>query len=152
MHTEVTLRGVSQTQAQRLAVFVGDRAAARRAEEPVPPLDEDTRQFTADWNKEVIRVLLRSRVDFTGELDDLPRKPDPSAARPLVPPPDDAVFSAARGAAETLGLLSPDGPAVAEWRTVDAAVSGIVDLMESVIASGGTDRLNARGTALLDDE
>ena len=149
LHQEAARRDLPRSQAQRLAVFVAHRAAERRAEEPVPPLDETTRELAAAWNREMIRVIERSKVEVTGDLRDLPRKPDLSAAEPLTPPADRLVVDAAHGAWSTLALLGPSGARSPSWRTVEECVRGLVTQMADVIETDGTSRLNARGTALL---
>lgn len=151
VHQEAARRGLSASQAQRLAVFVAHRAATRRSEEPVPPLDAATREFAAAWNREMIRVIDRSRVEVVGDLRDLPRKPDLAAADPSVPPADQLVVEAAEGAAQTLAVLAPDEDPAGSWGSVHAAVAGLTDQMAAVIDSGGTSRLNTRGTALLEE-
>jgi hypothetical protein len=148
VHGRAARRGLPRQQVQRMAVFAAHRAAARRHQEPTPPLDLPTREFAAAWNREVKRVVLRSRVEVVGDLADLVPRPDPAAARPLLPPADDDVLAAARGVAATLGLLvdrteAPDG-----WSSVREAVGGIVDLMAEAAEAKATDRLNARGTEL----
>jgi len=151
VHAEVARRDLPRKPVQRMAVFVAHRAASRRAEEPTPPLDEETLEFAAAWNREVKRVVLRSRVEVTGDLGDLVPKADLSAARPLLPPADKDVLTAAHGVADTLDLLGPERPAARRWSTVEDAVTGIADLMAAVVDCGGVQRLNPRGTALLDD-
>ncbi len=151
VHRKAADAGLSPSQSQRLAVFVAHQAASRRADEPTPPLDEPTREFAAAWNREMIRVIDRSKVEVTGTLRDLPRKPDLDAAQALVPPADPDVVEAAHGVAVSLLRLAPSARRTDAWGSVDAAVSGIVDLMASVIDSGGADLLNARGTGLRDE-
>jgi hypothetical protein len=151
VHAEAGRRKLTERQVQRMAVYVADRAAARRAEEPVPPLDGPTLRFAAQWNRRVVRAVRRSGVELTGDLDDLPVQPDLSAARPLRPPEDDAVVAAARAAAEALAEFAPRRPAQGEWGSVDAAVHALVDLMGAAMESGGVERLNSRGTALRED-
>lgn len=151
VHAEAGRRRLPERQVQRLAVFVADRAAARRAEEPVPPLDGPTLRFAAQWNRRAVRAVRRSGVELIGDLDDLPVQPDLSAARPLRPPEDGTVVAAARAAAETLAELAPRRTAQADWGSVEAAVRTLVDLMGSAVDSGGVERLNSRGTALRDD-
>ena len=126
VHREASRAGLSGSQSQRLAVYIASEAASRRAEEPTPPLDEPTLEFAAAWNRDMIRVIDRSKVDVTGSLQDLPRKPQLSAARSMTPPEDEAVVEAARGAAQSLALLAPDEPARGPWSSVDAAVAGVV--------------------------
>ena len=152
VHREAARAGLPGSESQRLAVFIAHEAASRRAEEPTPPLDLPTLEFSAAWNREMIRVIDRSKVAVVGDLKDLPRKAQDSAARPLDPPDDDAVVAAAHGAASSLAILAPGGRSAAPWTTVDGAVAGLVELMATVVDAGGTDRLNARGTALRDDQ
>lgn len=147
VHAEVARRRLERKPVQQMAVFVGHRAASRRAEEPSPPLDEETIEFADAWNREVRRVILRSRVEVTGDLAELVPKPDLSRARPLLPPADPDVLAAAYGVADSLDLLGP-GRRPRAWSTVDDAVTGIADLMAAVIDCGGVERLSPRGTAL----
>lgn len=151
VHRAAASAGLPGSEAQRLAVFVAHQAAARRADEPTPPMDLPTLEFAAAWNREMIRVIDRSKVEVTGDLRDLPRKPQPGDERPLLPPGDDSVVAAAHGAARTLDLLAPPGRPAAHWTSVEEAVAGLVALMAAVVGAGGTERLNARGTALRDD-
>lgn len=152
VHGEARRRELPSREVQRLAVFVADRAAARRREEGTAPLDRSTLRFAAARNRAVARVVRRSGVHVVGELEELPGSPDLSSARPLVAPDDRALVGAAEGAAATLAQLLPSGRAAADWRTGDEAVQGVVDLMASVIDCRGTRLLNKRGTALRDDQ
>jgi hypothetical protein len=144
VHRRAAEAGLSSSGSQRLAVFVAQQAASRRAEEPTPPLDEPTRKFAAAWNREMIRVIDRSKVEVTGTLRDLPRKADLTAAQPLVPPADRGVLAAAHAAADSLLRLAPSARRP-DWGSVEDAVSGLVDLMASVVDSGGADLLNVGG-------
>jgi hypothetical protein len=133
-------------------VFAAQQAADYRDREPVPPLDEETREFAAAWNRHAAQAIRRSRIEVTGDLGDLVPRPDPSAARPLLPPPDDEVLLAAQGVATTLDLLPPGPVPERQWSDLDAAVAGIVERMAAIIAAGGVDRLSPRGTEMIDDE
>jgi hypothetical protein len=149
LHEEARRRGLPDRPVQRVAVFVADQAAARRSEEPTPPLDEATLRFAAAWNREVKRVILRSRVEVTGDLGDLALRADLSGARPLLPPADQDVLAAASGIGETLALLASSqagsGPS---WPTVETAVAGLTDLVGAVVESGAADRLSKGGEPL----
>jgi hypothetical protein len=151
VHAEAARRALPGQAVQRMTVFVAHRGASYRSEEPTPPLDEATREFAAAWNREVKRVVLRSRVEVVGDLQDLVPRADPSSARPLLPPGNDELLQAARRAAGTLDLLLPQGAPPVDWATAGQAVGGIVDRMAAVVAARGVARLNPRGTALLED-
>jgi hypothetical protein len=151
VHAEAAHRGLPDFETQRLAGFVAAQAAMRRDEETRPPLDRATLQFTADWNREVIRVLRRSRVALVGDEADLPVKPDLSQERPLLPPDDESLVAAARGALDALTALAEHGQRSESLTSVESAVGAVVEAMDEVIAADGPARLNRRGTAPIED-
>ena len=151
VHGEAARRGLPRRETRRLAGFVAHQAAMRREEDTKPPLDRATLRFTADWNREVVKVLRRSRVELVGEQADLPVKPDLSQERPLLPPDDESLVAAARGALTALTALAEHGQAPDSLTTVEAAVGAVVDAMSEVIAADGPARLNRRGTAPVED-
>jgi hypothetical protein len=151
VHAEAARRGLPDFETQRLAGFVAAQAAMRRDEGTKPPLDRATLRFTAGWNREVIRVLRRSRVRLVGDESDLPVKPDLSQERRLQPPDDESLDRAAQGAVGALTALAEHGQPPGPWSSVEEAVGAVTDAMAAVIAADGPARLNRRGTAPLED-
>ena len=151
VHAEADRRGLPDYETQRLAGFVAAQAAVRGDDDTRPPLDRATLKFTAGWNREVIRVLRRSRVDVVGDEDDLPVRPDLAQERPLLPPDDERLVRAAQGALGSLTALAEHGQASGSWSSVKEAVGAVTDAVAAVIAADGPARLNRRGTAPLED-
>lgn len=148
LHREASSAGLPKREVQRLAVFMATEAAARRDEEPTVPMDGPATELAARWNRRVVQAVRGSGVHVVGDLDDLPRRPDLSAVRPLLRPSDAELLSAARGMRASLVRLSRVTEDAGSWSTVDAAVAGLVELMGAAVRSGGTERLTPRGTAL----
>ena len=153
VHAEAARRGLPRHPTQRLAGFVAYQAAMRGDEDTRPPLDRATLQFTARWNREMVRVIRRSRVHLVGDdAGDLPGKPDLSRERPLLPPDDESLVHAAHEALGSLTMLADHGRTLGASSSVERAVGVVVDAMSSVIAVDGTALLNRRGTALEEAE
>ena len=144
VHQASIAAGLPRREVKWMAVHVAGQAAARPNHEQPPPLDEPTLRFAARWNRQVRRAVQRSGARVVGSLDDLPVEPDLARKRPMALPGDADVLAAAGVLADALALAAPSAPAP-DWRSVDGAVAGLVELMNSIIRAGTVGKVKPKG-------
>ena len=151
LHSATAAAGLPRREVKWMAVYSAGKAAEQPSTEPPPPLDRPTLRFAARWNGRVRRTVNRSGARLVGSLEDLPVEPDLAKQRPMALPEEGDVIASAGVLADALAIAAPSPPTT-RWGSVDEAVSGLVDLMDSIIRDGKVSMVKPKGPMARDLE